>query len=59
MSYKLFIPGPVEVSEKTYKAMATPIMGHRSKDFVKLVEVSNSSSTPKTRFSSARAPLGA
>ena len=38
MSYKLFIPGPVEVSEKTYKAMATPIMGHRSKDFVKLVE---------------------
>ncbi len=38
MSYKLFIPGPVEVSEKTYKAMATPIVGHRSKDFVKLVE---------------------
>ena len=37
MSYKLFIPGPVEVSEKTYKAMATPIVGHRSKDFVKLV----------------------
>ena len=38
MSYKLFIPGPVEVSEKTYKAMTTPIFGHRSKDFVKLVE---------------------
>ena len=26
------------MSEKTYKAMATPIVGHRSKDFVKLVE---------------------
>lgn len=38
MSYKLFIPGPVEVSEKTYKAMTTPIVGHRSKDFVKLVD---------------------
>jgi aspartate aminotransferase-like enzyme len=38
MSYKLFIPGPVAVSEKTYKAMMTPIVGHRSKDFVKLVD---------------------
>ena len=38
MSYKLFIPGPVAVSEKTYKAMITPIVGHRSKDFVKLVD---------------------
>ena len=38
MSIKLFIPGPVEVSEKTYKAMATPIMGHRSKEVVKLVD---------------------
>jgi len=38
MAYKLFIPGPIQVSDKTYKAMATPIVGHRSKDFTKLVE---------------------
>ena len=38
MSYKLFIPGPIAVSEKTYKAMATPIVGHRSKDFTNLVD---------------------
>ena len=36
MSYKLFIPGPIEVSEKTYKAMTTPVFGHRSADFVEL-----------------------
>lgn len=36
MSYKLFIPGPVEVSEKTYRAMTTPVFGHRSPDFVEL-----------------------
>lgn len=36
MSYKLFIPGPVQVSDKTYKAMTTPVFGHRSPDFVKL-----------------------
>lgn len=33
MAYKLFIPGPINVSEKTYKAMAAPIMGHRMKEF--------------------------
>ncbi len=38
MSYKLFIPGPIEVSEKTYKAMTTPLVGHRSKDFVALMD---------------------
>lgn len=38
MSYKLFIPGPVEVSAKTYRAMATPVVGHRSKDFVSLYQ---------------------
>ncbi len=38
MSYKLFIPGPVEVSAKTYAAMTTPVFGHRSPDFVKLYE---------------------
>ncbi len=38
MSYKLFIPGPVEVSEKTYRAMATPVVGHRSPDFVELYQ---------------------
>lgn len=36
MSYKLFIPGPVEVSAKTYTAMTTPVFGHRSADFVEL-----------------------
>jgi aspartate aminotransferase-like enzyme len=30
---KLYIPGPVEVSEKTYRAMCEPMMGHRSADF--------------------------
>lgn len=30
---KLFIPGPIEVSEKTLAAYASPMMGHRSKDF--------------------------
>lgn len=38
MSYKLFIPGPIEVSAKTYQAMTTPVFGHRSKDFVALYE---------------------
>lgn len=36
MAYKLFIPGPVEVSADTYAAMATPVVGHRSPDFVAL-----------------------
>jgi aspartate aminotransferase-like enzyme len=33
---KLFIPGPVEVSEKTFKALCYPMIGHRSGDFKKL-----------------------
>jgi aspartate aminotransferase-like enzyme len=33
---KLFIPGPIEVSEKTYHAMCRPMIGHRSGDFKKL-----------------------
>ena len=36
MSYKLFIPGPIAVSEKTLRAMAQPMIGHRSTDFVAL-----------------------
>ncbi|MEX2044235.1 MAG: alanine--glyoxylate aminotransferase family protein [Opitutus sp.] len=36
MNYKLFIPGPVAVSEKTLRAMAQPMIGHRSTDFVAL-----------------------
>ena len=36
MAYKLFIPGPVAVSEKTLRAMAQPMIGHRSADFVAL-----------------------
>jgi len=38
MAYKLYIPGPIEVSEKTYQAMTTHVFGHRSSDFVKLYE---------------------
>lgn len=30
---KLFIPGPVEVSEKTFAAFRSPLMGHRGKGF--------------------------
>src|ERR1041385_7512231 len=30
---KLFIPGPVEVSEKTWAAFTRPLIGHRSEDF--------------------------
>jgi len=35
---KLFIPGPVEVSEKTKTAMAGPMIGHRSADFKALYQ---------------------
>lgn len=36
MTYKLFIPGPIAVSEKTLRAMARPMIGHRSSDFIAL-----------------------
>jgi aspartate aminotransferase-like enzyme len=36
MPYKLFIPGPIAVSEKTLRAMARPMIGHRSSDFIAL-----------------------
>lgn len=36
MSYKLFIPGPIAVSDKTLQAMAQGMIGHRSTDFVAL-----------------------
>jgi aspartate aminotransferase-like enzyme len=35
---KLFIPGPVEVSAKTLAAFASPMIGHRSGEFVKLYQ---------------------
>lgn len=38
MSYKLFIPGPVEVAPEIYQAMTTPVFGHRSPDFVELYQ---------------------
>src|SRR5450631_1334882 len=38
MAYKLLIPGPIAVSEKTLKAMAQPMIGHRSSDFVALYQ---------------------
>lgn len=33
---KLFIPGPIEVSEKTFQAFSRPMIGHRSKAFQEL-----------------------
>lgn len=33
---KLFIPGPVHVSEKTFAAFCSPMIGHRSGEFKKL-----------------------
>jgi len=33
---KLFIPGPVQVSDKTFAAFCKPMIGHRSGDFKKL-----------------------
>lgn len=33
---KLFIPGPVEVSEKTFRAFCTPMVGHRGSTFQEL-----------------------
>ncbi len=36
MHTKLFIPGPVEVSAKTFAALTTPMIGHRSNDFKEL-----------------------
>src|SRR5262250_660041 len=33
---KLFIPGPVEVSEKTWAAFSRPLVGHGSEDFKNL-----------------------
>jgi aspartate aminotransferase-like enzyme len=36
MPAKLFIPGPIQVSEKTFRAMCQPMIGHRSGDFKKL-----------------------
>jgi aspartate aminotransferase-like enzyme len=38
MPYKLFIPGPIAVSDKTLRAMAQPMIGHRSPDFVSLYQ---------------------
>lgn len=38
MSPKLFIPGPVAVSEKTYQALTTPVIGHRGSEFVALYQ---------------------
>ena len=33
---KLYIPGPIEVSDRTFEAMTQPMIGHRSKDFQEL-----------------------
>ena len=35
---KLYNPGPINVSEDTYKAMSTAMIGHRGSDFVNLYE---------------------
>ncbi len=36
MPAKLFIPGPIQVSEKTFRAFCQPMIGHRSGDFKRL-----------------------
>jgi len=36
MPYKLYIPGPIAVSEKTLRAMAQPMIGHRGSEFIAL-----------------------
>lgn len=36
MSTRLYIPGPITVSDDTYAAMTRGMIGHRSKDFVAL-----------------------
>ncbi|MDR1496991.1 MAG: alanine--glyoxylate aminotransferase family protein [Puniceicoccales bacterium] len=36
MSHRLYIPGPITVSEGTFRAMTQGMIGHRSKDFVTL-----------------------
>ena len=38
MTYRLYIPGPLTVSEDIVQAMRKPMIGHRSKDFVALYE---------------------
>ena len=38
IDYKLFSPGPVAVSPKTYQALTQTVMGHRSNDFVELYQ---------------------
>ena len=35
---KLHIPGPIEVSNKTFEAFRTPMIGHRSQDFKNLYD---------------------
>ncbi|HWI40348.1 MAG TPA: alanine--glyoxylate aminotransferase family protein, partial [Verrucomicrobiae bacterium] len=36
MPKKLFIPGPVEVAPEILQAMATPMVGHRMKEYAEL-----------------------
>ncbi|MBP1752504.1 MAG: Alanine--glyoxylate transaminase, partial [Geobacteraceae bacterium] len=36
MNKKLFIPGPVEVHPEILQAMATPMIGHRMKEYAVL-----------------------
>ena len=36
MNYKLYIPGPVNVSERTLRAMNQQMIGHRSTDFTEM-----------------------
>ena len=45
MHKRLFIPGPVEVSEKVRQAMGTPMVGHRSPEYSEL----HGRVTPKLR----------
>ncbi|MEC8906413.1 MAG: alanine--glyoxylate aminotransferase family protein [Verrucomicrobiota bacterium] len=37
-SVRLYNPGPINVSDDTFKAMSAPMIGHRGNDFVELYE---------------------
>ena len=38
MAKKLFIPGPVDVTQEAFQAMSVPMIGHRGGEFSKLLE---------------------
>ena len=39
MHKKLFIPGPIEVTQDVLEKMATPMIGHRTKEMSALQQI--------------------